>query len=373
MSLAERAPYSPLPVVLVVEDDPAIVDLLQELLASGGYQVEHATTGLAGLARLQAGGVDLVLLDVDLPDISGLDLCRAVRAAPGAGDGYVPIIMVTGMVNAAACRAGFAAGADDYVLKPFDLQELLARVAAWLRIRQQLQTAHAIQAALRESMRCQTQAPVEATNRAGREMAERLSNLLTAIACFLDLLQQDSPGLTARQRSLLADAQRGLAAAAYTAEQLQQVALDDASARPAAPALGLEASKDSPASHPAVLLVEDDAAVSEVLADRLTRDGYAVLHVWDGLEAVYTLDEHLLQSHHQCVVLLDLMLPEVDGLGILKHLRGAEHRVPVVAMSASAARLADAWAAGADALVPKPLDLDHLVEVVARYCPLDTR
>jgi DNA-binding response OmpR family regulator len=371
MSLPEQAPYSPLPVVLVVEDDPATVDLLQEVLAPAGYRVEYAPDGRAGLARLQAGGVDLVLLDVHLPELSGLDLCRAVRAAAGADDGYLPIIMVTAMVNAAARCAGFAAGADDYVLKPFDLQELLARIAVWLRVRQQVQTAQAMQEALHAMVRPQIQAPVEATHPAARELAERLGNLLTATASFLDLLQEDSLGLTARQGLLLADARRGLAAAFYTVEQFQQGVLVRDNGTPGALAAELEgaAGRGSPSPHPTVLLVEDDAAVSEVLANRFTRDGYAVLHAWDGLEGLYTLDEHVLQRNRRCVVLLDLMLPEVGGLGILEHLRGAPHRVPVVAMSASTTHLVDAWAAGADALVSKPFDLDHLVEVVARYCP----
>jgi DNA-binding response OmpR family regulator len=117
------------PLVLVVEDEPAMRDMLQRMLERAGYGVECATDGVAGLARLEAGDVDLVLLDLMLPQLDGLEFCRQVRARQQ--ERYLPIIMVTGSVNAADRRAGFAVGADDYVLKPFRTQALIDRVRAW--------------------------------------------------------------------------------------------------------------------------------------------------------------------------------------------------------------------------------------------------
>jgi DNA-binding response OmpR family regulator len=128
------------PVVLVVEDDPAVSELLQRLLEHEGYTVEIAVHGTAGLARIQAGGIDLVLLDVMLPDIDGREICRRVRAYQ---DGiYVPIIMVTALGFDSEQHAGFAVGADDYVAKPFKPQELLDRVRVWVRTRQYLKAFH---------------------------------------------------------------------------------------------------------------------------------------------------------------------------------------------------------------------------------------
>jgi DNA-binding response OmpR family regulator len=115
--------------VLVVEDDPAMRDMLQRLLERAGFVVECAANGETGLARLEAGDVDLVLLDLMLPELDGLEFCRQVRERQH--DRHVPIIMVTGSVNAADRRAGFAVGADDYVLKPFRTQALVDRVRAW--------------------------------------------------------------------------------------------------------------------------------------------------------------------------------------------------------------------------------------------------
>jgi DNA-binding response OmpR family regulator len=126
-------------VILVIEDDPGIRDVLQELLGNKGYTVETASDGDEGLARLRQGGVDLVLLDLMLPDVDGLELCRRVRAR--GGEVYVPIIMLTALSGAAERHEGFSAGADDYVLKPFSAEDLLDRVQVWLQARQRLQNA----------------------------------------------------------------------------------------------------------------------------------------------------------------------------------------------------------------------------------------
>ncbi len=130
------------PVVLVVEDDPLIRSLLAEILDQEGYAVVQAGLGEAALARLEAGGIDLVLLDVMLPDLDGLEICRRVRSRESLAS--LPILMVTARGQGRDVTAGFAAGADDYIVKPFDADELLARVHVWLRTRQRLQTSEAL-------------------------------------------------------------------------------------------------------------------------------------------------------------------------------------------------------------------------------------
>jgi DNA-binding response OmpR family regulator len=127
--------------ILVVEDDEPLVDLLRRVLARADYAVESADNGAAGLARIERGDVDVVLLDLVLPDGSGLDLCRHVRAQPAAG--HLPIIMLTGLCSDLERRAGFAAGADDYITKPFQTAELLDRVRVWTRARQYLRAGPA--------------------------------------------------------------------------------------------------------------------------------------------------------------------------------------------------------------------------------------
>lgn len=115
--------------LLLVEDEPAIASGLIDLLSGQGYGVEHAATGDAGQALGLAGNHALALLDVMLPGIDGFSVCRALRAArPRLG-----IIMLTAKGGEADILAGFQAGADDYIAKPFAIAPLLARIEALLR------------------------------------------------------------------------------------------------------------------------------------------------------------------------------------------------------------------------------------------------
>jgi PAS domain S-box-containing protein len=124
-----------------VEDKPAVAEMLRALLESEGYAVEVASTGVAGLARVQTGELDLVLLDVMLPDLDGLELCRRVRTREQSV--YLPIVMCTAYATEASRLEGFAAGADDFITKPFNPDELLARVRTWTHTRQRLKVLHA--------------------------------------------------------------------------------------------------------------------------------------------------------------------------------------------------------------------------------------
>ena len=119
-----------MPRLLIVEDDPSISVPLERALARDGFSVEVAPTGTAALDAVAAGGIDLVLLDLTLPDIDGLDVCRRVRAEHVR----LPIIMLTARADEVDLVVGFDAGADDYVTKPFSLAELTARVRARLRL-----------------------------------------------------------------------------------------------------------------------------------------------------------------------------------------------------------------------------------------------
>jgi len=117
--------------VLVIEDEADIRDLVSYNLQSGGYQVETADTGQRGLAVLETFVPDVVLLDLMLPDISGTEVCRRIRART---DGAQPaIIMLTAKGEEIDRVVGFELGADDYVVKPFSVRELLLRLQAVLR------------------------------------------------------------------------------------------------------------------------------------------------------------------------------------------------------------------------------------------------
>ncbi|MEY2958269.1 MAG: two-component response regulator MtrA [Actinomycetota bacterium] len=114
--------------LLFIEDDDGIRLALRLALEDEGYTVHEAVNGTEGLAAFRRHDVDLVLLDLRLPDVSGFDVCRALRA-----ESIVPIIMITAQTDTYDMVAGLEAGADDYVTKPVVPKELAARIRALLR------------------------------------------------------------------------------------------------------------------------------------------------------------------------------------------------------------------------------------------------
>src|SRR5438034_11580709 len=113
---------------LVVEDQTTLRETLAEALEAEGFQVVQAADGRAALARFRADRPDLVILDLMLPELSGIEVCRIIRAESG-----VPIVMLTAKDSELDKVVGLELGADDYVTKPFSLRELLARVRALIR------------------------------------------------------------------------------------------------------------------------------------------------------------------------------------------------------------------------------------------------
>ncbi len=119
---------TPSPHILVVDDDREIRDLLARFLKKHGYRVDAAADGRAMFAALEAGRFDLVVLDLMLPGEDGLSLCRRLRAGSN-----LPVIMLTAMGEETDRIVGLEVGADDYLPKPFNPRELLARIKAVLR------------------------------------------------------------------------------------------------------------------------------------------------------------------------------------------------------------------------------------------------
>src|SRR5258706_5957665 len=117
--------------ILVVEDDPDIAELVERYLSKAGFSTVRATSGSAALEAIALKAPDLLVLDLMLPHLDGLEICRRVRAHDKTAN--IPIIMLTARAEESERIVGLELGADDYLAKPFSPNELVARVRALLR------------------------------------------------------------------------------------------------------------------------------------------------------------------------------------------------------------------------------------------------
>src|SRR5205809_2935303 len=122
--------------ILVVEDETTLRETLADALEAEGFEVLQAADGRAALAQFRSDQPDLILLDLMLPELSGIEVCRIIRAESG-----VPIVMLTAKDSELDKVVGLELGADDYVTKPFSLRELSARIRALFRRSEQAATS----------------------------------------------------------------------------------------------------------------------------------------------------------------------------------------------------------------------------------------
>lgn len=120
-----------MPRILVIDDDPAIAELVTVNLEMAGYDVSHAEDGIKGQALALQLLPDLIMLDLMLPKVDGITLCQRLRRDERTDD--IPVLMLTALSETQDKVEGFNAGADDYLTKPFEVEEMLARVRALLR------------------------------------------------------------------------------------------------------------------------------------------------------------------------------------------------------------------------------------------------
>jgi DNA-binding response OmpR family regulator len=162
--------------VLAVEDDRDLLISLGELLAAAGHTPVLARTGAKALAR--APEADLILLDLGLPDMDGFELCRRLRADEALA--RVPLVILSARGDPRFRVLGLEYGADDYIAKPLDLEELLARLDVQLRVRQ---AEEALRRVEREADRLQ------AAHQLGQTLAHELNQPLAIVLGYLELLQ----------------------------------------------------------------------------------------------------------------------------------------------------------------------------------------
>jgi two-component system cell cycle response regulator len=150
--------------VLIVDDDPAHVQHVRQGLAPYGYRFREARDGAQALSAIREHRPDLILMDVEMPGLGGVEVCRIIKANSGEGGfGFIPVILMTAR-QAAGKVEGLELGADDYLVKPFDMLELGARVKSMLRLK-------ALQDALLEKNR--------ELDKANKELARKREELLT--------------------------------------------------------------------------------------------------------------------------------------------------------------------------------------------------
>ncbi|VTU15777.1 Transcriptional regulatory protein OmpR [Variovorax sp. PBL-H6] len=123
------------PQLLMIEDDARLAQMVGEYLTQSGFGFHHALDGASGLETLQQRSPDLVILDLMLPDLDGLEVCRRIRALPNSALAKVSVLMLTAKGDPMDRIIGLEIGADDYLPKPFEPRELLARIRAVLRRR----------------------------------------------------------------------------------------------------------------------------------------------------------------------------------------------------------------------------------------------
>ncbi|HEX2650276.1 MAG TPA: response regulator [Burkholderiales bacterium] len=163
--------------ILVVDDTPANIKLLGDLLAAKGYAVTTAKNGEEGLAKLAAEKPDLVLLDVMMPGLSGYDVCRRIRAE--AATSLLPVVMCTSLDPQQERVKGIEAGADDFLSKPVNQAELFARVKSLLRIKALHDRLAAMNAELEERVAEQV-TEIERLARLKRFVSPRVGELILA-------------------------------------------------------------------------------------------------------------------------------------------------------------------------------------------------
>ena len=120
--------------ILVVDDTPVNVKILVDLLTLKGYETSTAASGAEALAKIEAHAPDLVLLDVMMPGMNGYEVCQKIRSNPATS--ILPVVMVTALYPSQERIKGIEAGADDFVAKPINQAELLARVRSLLRVKE---------------------------------------------------------------------------------------------------------------------------------------------------------------------------------------------------------------------------------------------
>ena len=206
------------PTILIVDDQPVNVRILQRKLEKEGMHVVTAGSGVEALEMVAVSRPDLVLLDVVMPEMDGMEVCRRIREMPDSSD--VPVIFITAKDSRENKLAGLNAGGSDYITKPIDLDETLARVNTQLRIRESHRRNLELQNRLADSRQS------AAVGAITQGIAHNLNNLMGVVVGYVDLLKTapDNPVLVKRSSELIDKAVKRMV---KIVQQLSSIATDE--------------------------------------------------------------------------------------------------------------------------------------------------
>jgi two-component system OmpR family response regulator len=382
--------------VLLVTSDASQAARMVEDLQGAGYRVTLTAQGLRAMTQAAADRPDVILLDVELAgDLDGHDVCRRIKAEPALAN--IPIVLVASHASTADRMAGFALGADDYLVKPVTSVELRLRVRWTLtrpgdrlpapRAGGGLMAAEPFVAAAREVLRqgpaalgLVRVAPGAMTDLAAifnddlrrKDLLGRYSETQLAV-----LMPGASAGAAARRIGGVLDIARaagvaqacaGVAATGLSTDRFIEPMLAEAeSALAAAQVEGTSIvvyGAGAAAERGSVLIVDDDPDVVHIIDARLKAAGLQTLVAFDGQQAL-----HQVETSAPAVVVLELMLPKRSGFDVLARLREAPEPRPRVVVVSSRSREEDvmrAFELGADDYLTKPFNPQELLARLAR-------
>jgi two-component system, OmpR family, copper resistance phosphate regulon response regulator CusR len=334
--------------ILIVEDEPRIAAFLEKGLKANGYGTVVARSGRQGLGHAYHEDLDLVILDLGLPDVDGLEVLAEFRRS----DRHVPVIILTARDEVTDTVAGLEAGADDYVVKPFRFEELLARVRVRLR------DAHVPEETVLTAGGAQLDVRTRRANVGGESVQ------LTAREFALAQLFFRQPGQVFSRDHLLRHVWSDDHSAGpnivdvYVGYLRKKLGRDRiANVRGMGYRLDPEAGRTRAGR---ILLIEDEERIAQVVVAGLAEDGHEVIVAEEGDVGAF-----LAMAEHFDLVLLDIGLPGASGLEVLGELAEQRPDLPVVVLTAHdeedvRRRCSDAGAT----FIAKPFVVAELREVV---------
>ncbi len=206
--------------VLIVDDDPTALTTMEAILTGDGYQLDYAASGSAALEKAELLQPDLILLDVMMPGMSGFEVCRRLRATPKLAE--VPIIILTALDDRASRLQGIEAGADDFLIKPVDRQELRLRVRTILRL-DRYRTLSIQRENLRKMAEHVVNAQEQERKRLSRELHDDLGQALIAHMLRLQNLRAEIPALS---ENIIKELENLIADTSQTINKMRQLAQD---------------------------------------------------------------------------------------------------------------------------------------------------